>query len=354
MTANILLQSYLVAWIFWLSLSLGCFGLMLLHHVVRGRWGLVIIRLLEAGAKTLPLMAIGFVPIALGKSSLYVWARPDVHDRIINARHWYLNPGFWTARAVFFFAFWIGMTALLTRWTAEEDRTGNADLGQKRSNISAPGLVAFVLTVTFSSIDWVMSLEPHWHSTIFGVLSLVGEGLGALALTTLIVLVGSRSKPFAGLVTPALTRDLGNLMLTLTMVWGYIALSQYLIIWSANLTEETHYFIARTKPGWNLLGTGLVLGQFFFPFLLLLSTALKRSVRMLGFVAGWILAMRVVDVIWTVSPSFRDEAGHSVLLDLALMAAMGVVWLGWFAAIRRRSAPLPSYDPRLMETASHA
>lgn len=354
MTEQILLESYFVGWFFWTALSLGCLGLMLLHHVVRGRWGLVVLRLLEAGARTLPLAAVGFIPIVLKREELYLWATAGPHDRVIRAREWYLNAPFWIGRSVVYFAIWIALTAVLTRWTAQEDRTGDAALGQKRTNLSAPALVVYVMTVTFASLDWVMALEPHWHSTIFGTHTIVGAGLTALALTTLIVMVGSRGKVYGGLVTPALTRDLGNLLLVFTMLWGYITLSQYLIIWSANLTEETHYYIARTQHGWNIAGTALVIGQFFLPFLLLLSTALKRSPRMLGFVAAWILAVRVLDILWIVAPSFRDVATHSVVMDLAVIVGYGFFWAVLFRSSGRGVAPLPQYDPRLMEAASHA
>jgi len=356
MSTETVLQSYVVAYVFWLCMSLGCFGLMLLHHVLRGRWGLVILRLLEAGSKTLPLMAIGMVPILLAYRTLYPWASPDIaaHDHVLHAKLWYLNAPFWIGRTVAFFAFWIGMTALLTRWTKAEDRTGDPDYGQKRSNVSAPGLVLYVLSVTFAFTDLVMALEAHWFSTIWGVLFVVQQGLAAMSLVVLIVLVGSRRPPFAGLVTPALTRDLGNMLLTLTMLWGYLSISQYLIIWQTNLPEEVQHFVVRQHEGWNWVATFVVIGQFFVPFLLLLSTALKRSARMLGTVAAGILLVRAVDVIWTVAPGFQNQAAHSVALDAAMIVTVGLAWWAWFAAARRTAAPLPSYDPRLVEAVSHA
>ena len=178
--------------------------------------------------------------------------------------------------------------------------------------------------------------------------------LAAMSFVVLLVLAGSRSKPLEGLVTPDMTRDLGNMLLTLTMFWGYLTLSQYLIVWSGNLPDEVRYFAVRLHGGWNWIGTLLVVGQFFIPFLLLLSTALKRSARMLGFVCAWILAMRVIGILWTLAPAFPDQASHSVGLDLVLIVAMGIVWLGWFAAMRRRAAPVPAYDPRLREATGHA
>jgi hypothetical protein len=363
--ARTFFQAYLFGYIFWLNFSLGCFGLTLLHHVVRGSWGLPILRVLEAGARTLPLMAGLFVVVVLGMlfGDLYPWnnsraLQDGVMRHAVEAKASYLNPLWFIIRAVIYFGIWIGLSSFLNRSSLEQDRTGDASLAQERTNWSAPGMVVFFVSITFAVTDWVMSLDPRWYSTIFGVLFVTGQALTALAFSTLLMTRLVNYRPFSEIVTPQLTRDLGNLLLTLTMVWAYISLSQFLIMWAGNLPEEIAYYTTRNSGGWLPVGTVLILFQFFAPFLMLLSGRTKRTPGYLAGVATLILAMRVLDIAWIVIP-FYQQAEQPVNANLAWMSVaallgLGGIWLGAFTHQLRRHPLLPRHDPRLQEVLEHA
>lgn len=348
------LHAYVLAYVFWVCLSLGCYGFLLLHNMVRGKWGLPLLRIFEAGARTLPLMALLFLPFLIFMKDIYSWSRPDVvaADRVLQHKAAYLNPAFFTVRFVVYFAVWMLFTWLLSTWSRRQDRTGDARLEQKRMNLAAPGLVVFFLTVTFAFTDWVMSIDPHWVSTIYGVWFAAGMGLLAMSFS-IILLTGSKDPEITRLLTPALLRDLGNLLLVLCMFWAYISLSQFLIIWSGNLPEEITFYKNRTTPGWSEMGTFILIGQFFLPFLVLLATRPKKSPGSLRLVAIWLFAVRLVDVYWVVMPAMRSSIVPT-FYDVATLVAMGIVWMAWFRWQLGTARRLPVYDRRLMEAADHA
>jgi len=351
-----LLQGYLFAYTFWLNLSLGCLGLLLLQHLLKARWGLAVLRTLEAGALTIPVMAIAFLPVVLGMHELYPWAHAGAaeHDPILALKRPYLNEPFFLARSFGYFVVWSVLAIVLVRWSAQQDTSGDPRLADKRANLSAPGMVVFVLSVTFAFTDWIMSLDPHWFSTIFGVWFVAGQALMTTAFAIVVLLLRRRTAPFDGVVNEGLLRDLGNLLLAFTMFWAYITLSQYLIIWSGNLPEEITYYLNRTQPGWDLMGAGLVVGQFFLPFVALLSSRTKRTPALLMAVALWTLAMRVIDIYWNVVPAFHNQSAHSALADLLCLALMGAAWLTAFVLLHGKRGVLPAYDARLREAAHHA
>ncbi|MBM3493363.1 MAG: hypothetical protein FJX72_03420 [Armatimonadetes bacterium] len=332
--------SYLFAWVFWLCLSLGCLGVLLLHHLFRAAWGRAVMPALEAGVRTLPLMAALILPILVwGMPELYPWASGGHDEAIHEHRALYMNMPFFLARSVFYFAVWIGLGTYLTRSTLRERRSGDRSLEQRRTNVSAPGMVVFVLTVTFAVTDWVMSTEAHWFSTIYGVWFITGQGLAAVALAAW----WWRGRHSAGGVEEdadfPVSRDLGNLLLAFTLFWAYISLSQYLIIWSANLPEETTFYLRRSGSGWQALGAALIVGQFVVPFLALLSGKTKRSPRMLGLVAGWTLAFRVCDVYWIVMPSARAGSAAPTLADALAFVGIGIAWCAVYMVGLRNLAP---------------
>ena len=327
-------ESYLFAYIFWLSLSLGCLGLLLLHHVVRPRWGSAILPVLEAGVAALWPMALLMVPIVIwGMPELYEWARGAHDDPIYRHRAVFLNVPFFIARAVIYFSVWLGLGSFLIRSVRREQQTRDRGQAQTRTNVSAPGLVAFVMTVTFAMTDWVMSVEHHWFSTIYGIWFITGQGLAAVALGALWWRTAVRS---SGGSTEAgghggsdypVSRDLGNLLLAFTMTWAYISLSQYLIIWSANLPEETSFYLRRSSEGWQGVAVVLIIGQFAIPFLALLSGKTKRSPGMLASVAALVLVMRLLDIYWIVAPSVRGGSAIPTPFDVAAVIVIGAVWL---------------------------
>ena len=328
---------YLYAWVFWLSMALGCLGLLILHHVLRARWSRAVLPVLEAGAATLPLLMLLYVPVLLGGMvDLYPWAGAHAEDPIAAHRAPYLNMPFFVARYVVFFMIWSGMAWYLIR---SRRLHGDApEAAQARSNFGSAGLVVFVLTVTFAMTDWVMTLEKHWGSTIFGVWFIAGQALGALVLATL--WYARRSDAAA-----ETRKDLGNLMLAFTLFWAYISVSQYLITWSGNLPEEASYYLRRSNGGWNGLGGVLIVGHFLLPFLVLLSGKTKRSPILLSSVAAWLLLMRALDVYWIVVPSARPGSVMPTVLDVAVFAVLGAVWMLAYASQLRgslRDRPVPA------------
>ena len=348
-------QSYIVGYVYWLCISLGCLGLLMLHHLVSGRWGFVIRRLLESGARTLPLMVILFIPIIFGMHSLYEWTHADVvaKDPILQFKSPYLNESGFLFRAVIYFVLWLGMTFLLTKWSRQQDETGEPGLKSRMINLSGPGIPVFILTVTFASTDWVMSLEPHWFSTIFGFIFVVGQALAAMALCIVWVVNISDADEFTEIGASKYLSDLGTLMFAFTVLWAYVSFSQFLIIWSANLAEEAPWYIKRGQGGWEFLAVALILFHFAVPFFLLLQRAIKRRAGLLLVIALFMLVMRYIDLYWYIAPSF-SHGGPSVLhphfLDLTIPLSIGGFWLAFFTMQLKGVALVPLHDPRMAET----
>jgi hypothetical protein len=333
-------RSYLVGYQFWLGVGLGCLVILMLHHLTGGTWGRVLRPLLEAGTHTLVLLAILFVPVALGMGYLYHWAHHPGHNS------WYLNVPFFLARAVLYFAIWLTVAFLLNRWSAGR-------VSERRFQLlSAPGLVLYGLTITFAAIDWSMSLEPHWYSSIYPVLYASGQVLAGLAFAVVLwlLLVPGLQERDRAAVAPL--RDLGNLLLAFVMMWAYVSISQFLIIWSGNLPEENIWYLRRTRDGWQYLAMALAVLHFGLPFLLLLSRDVKESPRALTAVALLILLMRFLDVLWWVEPAFDEGLHFYWLLDVAALVGLGGVWMWWFLGqVQRR--PLPPLDGAGLEGAGH-
>jgi hypothetical protein len=350
-------QSYLFAYLFWFGITAGSFGLLMLHHLVGGRWGLAIRRLLEAGTRTMPLMVLLFVPIALGIHHLYEWSHADVvaRDELLRHKSAYLNVPFFLGRAAVYFAIWLILGFFFNKWSEEQDRTGDPRATRRLGELSGPGLVLFSAVVTFSSIDWAMSLEPHWFSAIYGMIFMVGQTLTALTFMLVIVSRLSDRKPLSDVLTQGHFHDLGNLLLAFVMLWAYIAISQFLIIWSGNLPEEIPWYLTRMNGGWKAIAMGLVVVHFFMPFLLLLLRATKRNVRLLAALAMVLVVIRLIDLYWVVMPAFPGKKTFSVhWMDLAALMGIGGLWMTVFAWRLKGRALLPLHDPLLEESLHHA
>jgi len=352
-------RSYLVAYVFWVGIALGCFAILMLQHMSGGAWGLVIRRLLESATRTFPLLALLFLPVAFGVRSVYIWAQPDPAGANEALKHAlahkapYLNVPFFLARAVFYFAVWNLMTYFLNKWSLEQDRTGHRPITTKLQGLSAPGLVLYGLTVTFASIDWVMSLEPQWFSTIFGILVMGGQGLSAMAFIIAVVVLLSRYKPLSEVIKPSHLHDLGKLMLAFLMLWAYFGFSQFLIVWSGNLPEEIPWYVRRLQTPWKWVSLALVVLQFALPFVLLLSRDLKRNGRTLVVVAIAVIVMRLVDVIWLTGPEFHEGAFRIHWMDAVMPIGVGGLWLAYFAYQLKTRPLLPIGDPYLEDALSH-
>lgn len=347
-------HSYLMAYMLWLGMALGCLAIAMVHHLSGGAWGVVIRRILEAGTRTLPLMALLFIPLVFGIQSLYVWARPEAvaADEILQDKQIYLNVPFFLTRAAIYFFVWVGVSYFLNRWSLEQDRTA-VPFSRRLQLLSAAGLVLYGLTTTFAAFDWMMSLEPHWFSTIFGVLIMGGQGLSALALVIATAFLLSRRKPFSDVMTTAHFHDLGNLLLAFVMLWAYFAFSQFLIIWSGNLTEEIPWYLHRLQTGWQGIGALLVLFHFAVPFVLLLSRGNKKSAGTLAAVASGLIVMRLVDLFWLIGPEAHSHGFAVHWLDLLAPIGIGGLWIAVFARELDARPLLPLKDPQLEEALAH-
>jgi hypothetical protein len=344
-------RSYLLGYLFWIGLALGCLPLMMIHHLTGGAWGLVIRRPLEAASRTLPLMIVLFLPVLLGVHSLYLWSRPDAvaADELLQHKAPYLNLTFWLVRTALYFAVWLALALRFSHWSREQDRTGDVRLARKMQLLSGPGIVFYFLAITFASIDWVMSLDPHWVSSIFGPLVAAGQVLNTFAFVIVALALLSDHAPIAAVIRPSMFHDLGKLLLAFVMVWAYFSFSQFLIIWAGNLPEEIRWYLERSNGGWTALGIFIIVFHFFVPFLLLLSRDLKRQGRMLAIVASGIIVMRFVDIFWTVKPIFNPHQLSIHWLDLAAPAAIGGIWLWTFVAQLKSQPLLPLHDPYMQE-----
>jgi hypothetical protein len=346
------LRSWLFAQLFWTGVSLGCLSLLMINHLTGGVWGIVIRRLLEAGGRTIPVLAVLFLPVALGVPRLYEWARPVVlaADPVLRMKQPYLNVPFFLLRAVFFFGTWAMLAHLLSRWSAELDRTGSLRVARRLRGASGAGLVLLGLTITFSAVDWAMSLAPHWYSTIYGIIFMVGQALSAMALVIVLLVWLRDESPFAQVVRPVVVHDLGKLLFAFVMLWAYVSLSQFLITWSGNLPEEIPWYIQRLRGGWRLLALLILVFHFVLPFLLLLSRDLKRSAPTLAKVAGVLFVLRLVDLYWLVAPDLHHNGAFAPSwMDVTAPVGMGGIWLYSFTRQLRTRPLLPQHEPDLEE-----
>lgn len=346
-------QSYLVAWVFWISITLGCLAIMMLQHLTGGGWGLMVRRTLEAATRTLPLLTILFLPILLGLEDIYVWARPEAaNDPLIQHKASYLNPTAFAIRSLVYLGIWTFFAWALSRLSLKQDQTGDPGLFRRMQVYSAPGLVVFSLLATFASIDWLMSLDPHWYSSIFGVYFIIGTGVAGFAFVSIVALYLSQRQPLAGTIQPKHFHDYGKLLLAFVMLWAYMGVSQLLIIWSGNLPEEVPWYLHRVQGGWKWVSISLVLLHFVLPFVLLLSRDFKRNARFLAGVSLMVLLMRWVDIFWLAAPTFHHHpAGH--WLDIATMAGIGGIWVAVFVGQLASRPLLPVNDPNLEEALAH-
>jgi hypothetical protein len=350
-------RSYLAAFMLWLGVALGSLAILMLQHLTGGAWGMVIRRHLEAATRTLPFLAAAFLPILGALPVLYIWARPDAvaADPVLQAKRPYLNVPFFIARAVMYFAIWNALAYVLNRWSREQDGGGPRPIGSERKfrQLSAPGLMAYGLTITFASVDWVMSLDPHWFSTIFGVLFMGGQGLAGLAFAIVALAVTSRHQPLSGVVEPSHFHDLGKLLFAFVMLWAYFAFSQFLIIWSGNLPEEIPWYIERLHGAWGVVAVLILAGHFIVPFLFLLSREVKRNRRAVAIVAGALIVMRLIDLVWMISPRPGHHGFPIHWLDVTLPVALGGIWIVLFARELAKRQLLAVNDPYFEEVFAH-
>ena len=345
-------QSYLMTFMLLLGATLGSLALGMIHQLSGGAWGVVTRRIFGAASRVLPVLTILYVPLLFGLHDLYEWTHHDVveADPILSGKSAYLNIPFFLLRTALYFAVWNAIAYFLNRWSLEQDRSPDPRIATRMQMLSGGGLVAYGLTITFASFDWVMSLDPHWFSTIYGVLFMGGQGLTALAFLVIALAWLSRREPLNTIVVPSHFHDLGNLMLAFVMLWAYFSFSQYLIIYSGNLPEEITWYTRRLFTGWRLIGVALVLFHFAVPFLILLSRAVKRNPQLLVKVAVGVIVVRLIDLFWLIAPELHRDGFVLSWLDVLLPLSLGCVWLGCFIWQLRGRPLLPLHDPQFHET----
>jgi hypothetical protein len=351
-------RGYLLGFLCWLGVALGSMAIIMIRHLTGGGWGVVIRRIQGAAMRTLPLLAALFIPILFGVHRLYPWAVPlasiqDEHIREHLAKNKfitdsYLNfTGFWV-RAAIYFVIWNVLSFLLSKWSKEGDSPNAPDNTQKFKAIAGPGLILYGFTISFAAIDWVMSLDPSWISTIFGLIILIGEVLSAMCFAVVIERILFNYKPMSEMLKPDFVHDHGKWMLAFTMVWAYFSFSQWLIIWAGNLPNEITFYLKRLENGWGWIALALPLFHFAVPFAILLSRPLKRDIRKLVWVAIWLILMRFVDLFWIIEPNF-SKSFTLTISDIVVPVAIGGVWLAYFFYNLGSLPLLPIYDPTAVE-----
>ena len=351
-------QSYLLGFMFWLSIALGHLAILLIHHLVGGKWAFVIRRFMETGATTLPLMAILFVPVLIGIPYLYVWADPAevaASHLLQQKAPWWLNVPFFVGRSVIYFAIWIVLGYLLSKWSLQQDKTGDPEINNRLKSLSALGIILAVLASTFAAYDWMMSLTPLWYSSMYGVIYMAGEAIMAIATGILLAnYFARRDETYAKQANMYLFNDLGNFLLAFTSFWAYVSFSQFLILWSANLPETITWYVARLNNGWQIPALLLAVLGFAIPFLILLSRKNKRNRKILIGLASLAIVMRFVDLFWIVLPAFYPDGFYFHWLNLVVPIGLGGLWFAFYLRQLQGKPLLPLHDPRFeTEVAEH-
>ncbi len=354
-------HSYLYGFMFVLAFSLGSLAFSMINHLGGGGWGLATRRILESASLTLPFVALLFVPIALtvtgdmaSQHYLYEWADPAVvaADPILQAKQIYLNPQGFLIRAVIYFAIWIIWSFTLSRFSLAQDRTANPRLAQRMRAMSGAGIVLYVITMTLAATDWVMSLDPHWVSTMFGVIFMIGQGVATLALGLIVLSMISNRAPMEGVVKNKHIHDNGKLLFGFVILWAYVSFAQYVIIWSGDVAEFVPWYIRRSQGEWQIIAWVLMLFHFFVPFFILLSRKLKKSINALAVVALFLIFMRLVDLFYLIKPEFNSTLSIH-WMDVVVPLGLGGIWLALFIWLLKRRPLLPVNDPNFQEAFGH-
>jgi hypothetical protein len=343
-------RAYLLGFMCWLGVALGSMAILMIRHLTGGGWGTVIRRILGAAMRTVPLLAVLFIPVILGIRHLYIWAQPlgniqnkHLREHLEQITQTYLTVNGFIVRAIFYFAIWNVLSFLLSKWSKETDRANAPDNSGRFKAVSGPGLILYGFTISFAAIDWIMSLDPSWISTIFGLIILIGEVLSAMCFAVVVERILYNYKPMSDLLTPDFVHDHGKWMLAFTMVWAYFNFSQWLIIWAGNLPSEITFYMKRLSGGWSSIGLILIFLGFVAPFALLLSRPFKRNIRRLVWLAVWIMLIRYLDLFWIIEPNFSKTLTVTIA-DIVVPVAIGGIWLWYFFRNLAALPLIPAYD----------
>ena len=349
-------QSYLFSYMLVLGLTLGSLGLLMLQHLTGGQWGIIIRRPLEAASRNIWLVLLMFVPIVFGMKTLYrAWLDPEKlkAEPLSAYQQTYLTTGGFLGRAVLYFAIWGALVWIFNSWSREQDQNREDRALRRRFKLLAgPGIILYVLAMTFAAIDWVMSLSPHWASTIYGFIFVGGQAIAAMSLMIIVVVVLSGSEPYSEIIQKRHLHDLGKLLFAFNMLWAYFDFSQLLIIWSGNQPEEISFYRTRLYGGWGIVAVIVLLFSFALPFLVLLSRDVKRSAGLISKVAIWMIVFRLVDLFWMTRPEFTSNA-LPTWRDIVVPIALIGLWVGFFAFNLKQQPLLPLGDPKLAEAIAH-
>jgi len=348
-------RAYLLGFMCWLGVALGSMAILMIRHLTGGGWGTVIRRILGAAMRTLPLLALLFIPVILGMHKLYIWAQPldqvsdkRLREHLEDITKTYLTTNGFILRAIFYFAIWNLLSFLLSKWSKQTDRAGAPDNTERFKAVAGPGLILYGFTISFAAIDWVMSLDPSWISTIFGLVILIGEVLSAMCFAVVVERILFNYKPMSEMLKPDFVHDHGKWMLTFIMVWAYFNYSQWLIIWAGNLPSEITYYMRRLNGGWGYVGLFIVIFHFAIPFGILLSRPFKRNIHKLVWLAVWLMLMRYLDLFWIIEPNF-SKTFTATVADVVVPVAIGGFWLFYFFRNLGSLPLLPAYDPDAVE-----
>jgi hypothetical protein len=341
------LHDYLIAFVFWTAVAVGALGVLMIHHSTGGWWGYPLRRIFEACARTLPLIVLFFLVPLFTMSRIYSsWVHPDTGDSVLMAKMWYLNVHGFVIRAVVYFAIWFFLAFRLTRLSAREDATGDPTISHSMEVISAPGLVLGAGAITVAAVDWVMSLQPDWFSTIFGFLFIVIFLLAGYSFSVYTFSRLAENEPLRDALDPSRYLDMGNLILVFTLLWAYMSFSQFLIIWAGNLKPEIPFYMARAFGGWGVVGGLLLLLHFFVAFFLLLMRTIKRRLPRLAKVALLQFVLTLMDLYWLIVPSYQKGPRFADLGILFAVVGLGGIWVAVFLGQLKRLPLLPLHDPR--------
>ena len=340
-------RAYLPSYIFWFEIVAGSLAVLMLQYVTGGEWGLMIRRPLGASARTMLVMLVFFIPVALGMLWGYIYPWTDralmAHDHVLSQKVSYLNPAAWLIRSAIYFALWI-LWAWRIRFLSlrfYEDRSPYTELSRRKW--AASGLLMIVLTLTFASVDWLMSLEPKWYSSMYGITVVISAGLAAFAFVTFFLTRLAGTPALGEILRPNHLRDLGNLMLAFVMLWAYTSFSQYLLIWYANVKEEIPYYLSRQYGMWGAIAALLILFHFFLPFFMLLMRAIKDRASTIAVVTVIILVMRYVHIYWLTAPSYGARFHYS-WVNLASLVGIGGIWLYFFIGQLKGQTIIPIHE----------
>ena len=343
--------SWLFAFAYFFTLCVGCLFWTIVHHVTDAEWSVVVRRQLENIASLLPLMAVFFLPVLIWRKNLYHWMNvPPGIDPALDAKHAYLNVGFFLVRSILYFVILAGAAFLLRRFSTRQDRDGNPQFTIKMRKVAFPALLLFAMSLSFAAFDWFMGLNYHWFSTMWGVYIFAGTAGSSMSLLVLVITALRRAGYLKDVVTMEHYHIMGKWMLTFVVFWAYIGFSQYMLYWYANIPEETQYFLTRNTESWNVLSTFLVIGRFFIPFAILLLRSVKKKATTLCAIAGWILLMQLLDIYIIILPALHGTGLHLSILDFLPLIGIGGTLGFFYLRLVGKSSLFPVRDPRLIES----